>query len=127
MTAMSSKKPMAMCASAWARSEIGQTDGAAIPLAVTGPKVDAAVSLDDPQTTFFRDPSTGRAFTDIFALRTEIGASSNYAKFAYVSPDLFGAQLALSFTPRSKAVTVCPFCMKARMWPDARWISGKAR
>jgi hypothetical protein len=28
-----------------------------------------------------------------------VGASSNYAKFAYTSPALFGFQLALSFTP----------------------------
>ena len=35
----------------------------------------------------------------MFALRTEVGASSNYAKFVYTSPSLFGAQLALSFTP----------------------------
>jgi hypothetical protein len=81
------------------RVEIGQTDGAAYALALGGPKVDDQVSLDNPQTSFFRDPSTGRAFTDAFALRTQIGASSNDAKFAYVSPALFGAQLALSFTP----------------------------
>jgi hypothetical protein len=87
------------------RLEIGETDGAGYDLAVTGPKVDDQVSLDNPQTSFFRDPSTGRAFTDIFALRTEVGASSNYAKLAYVSPNLFGAQLALSFTPnQSRAV-----------------------
>lgn len=79
--------------------QMGNTDGAGYALAVTGPKVDAAVSLDDPQTSFFRDPSTGRAVTDIFALRSEIGASSNYAKFVYLSPALFGVQLALSFTP----------------------------
>jgi hypothetical protein len=90
------------------RLEIGQTDGAAYDLAVTGPKVDAAISLDNPQTTFFRDPSTGHAFTDAFALRTEIGASSNYAKIAYVSPALFGAQIALSFTP-SQGKEVLPF------------------
>jgi opacity protein-like surface antigen len=32
-------------------------------------------------------------------LRTPVGASSNYAKIAYTSPLLFGAQIALSFTP----------------------------
>jgi hypothetical protein len=79
--------------------QIGNADGAAYNLAVTGPKVDAAVSLDDPQTTFFRDPSTGRAFSNIFPLRAEVSASSNYAKFVYQSPALFGIQLALSFTP----------------------------
>ncbi len=79
--------------------QMGNADGAGYALAVTGPKVDAAVSLDDPQTSFFRDPSTGRAVTDIFTLRSEVGASSNYAKFVYLSPALFGVQLALSFTP----------------------------
>ena len=76
----------------------GLTDGAGYALAVTGPKVDDGVALDDPRTSFFRDPS-GRAVTDMFALRTEAGASSNYAKFVYASPLLFGVQLALSFTP----------------------------
>jgi len=81
------------------RIEIGVTDGAGYDLAVTGPKVDAGVALDDPRTSFFRDPGTHRAVTDMFALRTEVGASSNYAKLAYTSPSLFGAELALSFTP----------------------------
>jgi hypothetical protein len=90
------------------RIEIGQTDGAGYVLAVGGPKVDAQVSLDDPQTTFFRNPVTHHAVTDMFALRTEVGASSNYAKFAYVSPALFGAQLALSFTP-NQGKEVLPF------------------
>jgi hypothetical protein len=79
--------------------EIGLTDGAGYGLAVTGPRVDPGVSLDDPRTNFYRDPRTHRAVTDMFALRTEVGASSNYAKFAYTSPALFGFQLALSFTP----------------------------
>jgi hypothetical protein len=79
--------------------EIGVTDGAGYDLAVMGPRVDPGVSLDDPRTTFYRDPNTHRAVTDLFALRTEVGASSNYAKLAYTSPSLFGVQLALSFTP----------------------------
>jgi hypothetical protein len=79
--------------------EVGLTDGAGYGLAVTGPKVDPDVSLDDPRTSFYRDPGTHRAVIDMFALRTEVGASSNYAKFAYTSPALFGFQLALSFTP----------------------------
>ena len=79
--------------------EVGITDGAGYDLAVSGPKADPGVSLDDPRTTFYRDPTTHRAVSDIFALRTEVGASSNYAKFAYTSPSLFGVELALSFTP----------------------------
>jgi len=90
------------------RIEIGQTDGAGYVVAAGGPKVDAQVSLDDPQTSFFRDPVTGHAVIDMFALRTAVGASSNYAKLAYVSPALFGAQLALSFTP-NQGKQVLPF------------------
>lgn len=90
------------------RIEIGQTDGAGYAVAAGGPKVDAQVSLDDPQTSFFRDPNTNHAVIDMFALRTSVGASSNYAKFAYVSPALFGAQLALSFTP-NQGKQVLPF------------------
>ncbi len=89
------------------RVEIGQTDGAGYVVAAGGPKVDAQVSLDDPQTSFFLAPGR-HAVTDMFALRTSVGASSNYAKFAYVSPALFGAQLALSFTP-NQGKQVLPF------------------
>ena len=78
---------------------VGITDGAGYALAVTGPKADAGVALEDARTTFFRDPATHRSVDQMFALRTEVGASSNYAKFVYTSPLLFGAQLALSFTP----------------------------
>jgi len=79
--------------------EIGITDGAGYGLAVSGPRVDPGVSLNDPRTTFFREPNSHRAVTNMFALRTPVGASSNYAKIAYTSPALFGAQIALSFTP----------------------------
>jgi hypothetical protein len=79
--------------------EVGMTDGAGYALAVSGPVVDGQVALDDPQTVFFRDSATRRPVGDIFALRTQVGASANYAKFAYLSPALFGAQVALSFTP----------------------------
>lgn len=79
--------------------EIGIADGAGHALHVGGPKVDPKVSLDDPRTSFYRDPVTGRAVTSLFALRTQVSSSSNYAKFGYTSPSLFGAQLALSFAP----------------------------
>jgi len=81
--------------------EIGLTDGAAYQLSIlapTDPKADEGVALEDPRTSFFRD-SNGRAVINMFALRTEVGASSNYAKFAYMTPDLFGLRLAVSFTP----------------------------
>ena len=79
--------------------EVGITDGAGYGLAVTGPRVDPGVSLNDPRTSFFRDPGSHRAVAGMFALRTQVGASSNYAKIVYTSPSLFGAQVALSFTP----------------------------
>jgi hypothetical protein len=79
--------------------EIGLTDGAGDAIDVGGPKVDTDVSLDDPRTSFYRDPRDGRAVISLFALRTQARASSNYAKFVYTSPSLFGATLALSFTP----------------------------
>lgn len=79
--------------------EIGITDGAGYQLAVTGPKADPGASLEDPRTSFYRDPVSHHALIDMFALRTEVGASSNYAKIGYSSPSLFGLQLALSFTP----------------------------
>ncbi len=79
--------------------DVGLTDGAGFDLAVTGPRVDAGVSLDDARTSFFRNPKTGRALSDMFALRTQVGASSNYAKFVYTSPQVFGVQLAFSYTP----------------------------
>src|SRR5262249_11305436 len=58
------------------RVQLGQADGAGYALSVTGPKVDAQVSLDDSQTSFFLDPTTHHAVADMFALRTEVGASS---------------------------------------------------
>jgi len=90
------------------RFEVGQTDGVAYTLAVTGPKIDPAVSIDDPQMTFFRDPTTGRAFAAIFALRSETGSSANYAKLSYYTPKLFGVQIGFSYTP-SEGKTVLPF------------------
>jgi outer membrane protein OmpU len=99
------------------RVEVGVTDGAAYDLHVTGPKVDAQVSLDDPQTTFFRDPTTHRAAIDIFPLRSEIGASSNYAKFTYLSPALFGVQVGFSFTP-NQSHQALPFLHAGPPVPD---------
>ncbi len=90
------------------RVEIGQTDGAAYTLAVSGPKIDPLISIDDPETTFFRDPATGRAFGELFALRSEVGASDNFAKLSYYTPKLFGLQIGLSYTP-SEGKYVVPF------------------
>ena len=66
--------------------EIGITDGAGYALAVSGPKVDAGVSLEDPRTSFFRDPATQRAVIELFALRTEVGASVQLCQVRLYQP-----------------------------------------
>jgi hypothetical protein len=81
------------------RVKIGQDDGAARLLSLSGPKLDEAVSLDDPQMVFFRDPKTGRPLGADFMLTTALTASSNFAKLTYLSPALFGVQIGASFTP----------------------------
>jgi hypothetical protein len=88
--------------------ELGDTDGAAYRLAITGPKVDEKTSIENPEITFFRDPLTGRAFDEIFTVRTEVGSSVNFAKLSYYSPRLFGVQLAFSYAP-SEGKDVIPF------------------
>ena len=79
--------------------EVGVTDGAGTVLAVGGPQVEHDVSLNDPRTTFYRDPVTGRAVTGMFPLRTPAVASANDAKFVYTSPSLLGFQVAFSYAP----------------------------
>jgi hypothetical protein len=97
--------------------ELGDVDGAAYRLAISGPKVDEKVSLDDPEITFFRDPVTGRAFDRTFTVATEVGGSLNFAKLSYYTPRLFGVQLAGSFTP-SENREVVPFISKGPHVPD---------
>jgi hypothetical protein len=97
--------------------ELGDADGAAYRLAVTGPKVSDRASLDDPQITFFRDPLTGRAFDEIFTVRTDAGASSNFAKLSYFSPRLFGAEIAVSFAP-SEGHNIIPLVSSGPHVPD---------
>jgi hypothetical protein len=93
------------------RIEIGNTDGAAYALAVTGPVVSSFTSIDNPNATFFKDPATGQAFVNAFALNSATEASLNYAKVSYYTPRLFGVQLAASFTP-SEGKDVLPFVNK---------------
>ncbi len=83
----------------------GMVDGAAANLQVTGPR--AGQALDDAQTSFFRDPA-GRTATNVFAPRTALTASANYAKISLETPDLFGVTLGFSFTP-SEGKNVLPW------------------
>jgi hypothetical protein len=102
------QKVYAVAQTGLGRVEIGMTDGAAYALAVTGPMVDDETTLDNATATFFRDPSTGRAFVKGFALSSAVESSLNYAKISYYTPRLFGVQLAASYTP-SEGKDVIPF------------------
>ena len=90
------------------RVDAGMSDGAAYALSITGPSVNGEVTIDNSNATFFRDPSTGRAFTDVFELNSAVESSLNYAKVSYFTPRLFGVQIAGSFTP-SEGKDVIPF------------------
>jgi len=90
------------------RVDVGMADGAAYALAITGPTVDPEVTIDNPNATFFRDPSTGQAFIHAFALNSAVESSLNYAKVSYYTPRLFGVQIAVSFTP-SEGKDILPF------------------
>jgi len=102
------QKVYAMAQTGIGRVEVGMTDGAAYTLAVTGPVVDDATTIDNANATFFRDPTTGRAFIDAFHLNSAVESSLNYAKFSYYTPRLFGIELAASYTP-SEGKDVLPF------------------
>ncbi|MGZ6006029.1 MAG: hypothetical protein ACXWKS_01065 [Rhizomicrobium sp.] len=90
------------------RIDVGMADGAAYALSITGPTVNGEVTIDNSNATFFRDPSTGQAFPNVFALNSAVESSLNYAKVSYYTPRLFGVQIAASFTP-SEGKDVIPF------------------
>ena len=83
------------------RVELGQQDGAAYMLGLTGPIVDNAVSLENRNISLFRDPATGDDFAHFFQSIINVYSTSNYAKINYVSPRLFGIQVGASFTPNT--------------------------
>ena len=90
------------------RIDVGMADGAAYALAIVGPSVNPEVTIDNPNATFFRDPSTGQAFINTFALNSAVESTLNYAKISYYTPRLFGVQIAFSYTP-SEGKDVLPF------------------
>jgi hypothetical protein len=99
------------------RIEAGNTDGAAWALSVTGPVVQGFSSIDNTNASYFRDPSNGQAFINVFALNSAVEDSLNFAKISYYSPRLFGIQLAASFTP-SEGKDVLPFLTNGPQVPD---------
>lgn len=81
------------------RLEIGQQDGAAYQIGVTAPTVDDHISLENPDSVFLRDPFFEVPFPNDSFEVTRLNSSSNAAKFSYLSPRLFGAQIGFSYTP----------------------------
>ncbi len=75
------------------RLEIGQQDGAAYTIGFSGPQVDSHISLENPDSSFFRNPITGKAFNDFTSELTSVQISSNASKISYVSPRLYGVQI----------------------------------
>lgn len=88
--------------------EIGMTDGAVYNLSITGPVVDDVTSIENPNASFFIDPSTGRAFGEVFGLSSASSSSLNYAKLSYYTPRILGIELGVSYTP-SENREVIPF------------------
>jgi len=99
------------------RLEIGMNDGAAYAMAVTGPEVDSVTSIDNPNTTFFLDPTTGQAFNAIFEPNSAVEATLNYAKISYYTPRLFGVAIGASFTP-NEGKGVLPFIKQGPQVPN---------
>ena len=95
---------------------MGMTDGGAALLPVGSPRAEEDVSLSDPRIFLFRDPSNGKPVAKAFALTTQVGPSSNSAKLIYQSPNLFGVELALSFSP-GEGKDVLPFLRAGRHVP----------
>ena len=83
------------------RIEIGQVDGAAYALALTGPEIDPQVSMEQRTISLFRNPATGRDFGAFFKQVTAVQSSSNFAKINFLSPRLVGLQIGASFTPET--------------------------
>lgn len=92
----------------YGRVELGQQDGAAYKMAMTGPLVASEAAIDDANIGFFRDPTTGGAMNGLSNVRTGVFATYNAAKLSYYSPRLFGIQVGLSYTPHL-AKDVIPF------------------
>jgi hypothetical protein len=99
------------------RVEIGQVDGAAYTLGLTGPLVDQQATLEGRNISLFRDPTTGEDFGGFFQQITTVQSSSNFAKLNWVSPRLFGIQIGAAFTPQAVR-TPLPFTGNPRDDPN---------
>ncbi len=83
------------------RVELGEQDGAAYTLGLTGPITNDAVTLENHTISLFHDPvaqvNFGRSFQPVAAVQS----ASNFAKIGYISPRLLGIQIGASFTPEA--------------------------
>jgi hypothetical protein len=99
------------------RFELGEQDGAAFTLGLTGPVTNGEVTLENPNITLFRNPVTGERFANFFESVTAVQSTSNYAKINYLSPRLLGIQIGASFTPQALRAPL-PFTGNPRNTPD---------
>ena len=83
------------------RLDIGEVDGAAYTLGLTGPLAEDNVTLEQRRISLFRNPVTGGDFARFYRQVTDVQASSNFAKINYMSPRLFGVQIGASYTPNT--------------------------
>ena len=81
------------------RVEIGQQDGAAYTIGFSGPQVNSHISLEDSDSDLFRNPINRGPFNSFTEEITSVQISSNASKISYISPRLFGIQVAASYTP----------------------------
>lgn len=95
------EKIYAFVQTGFGRVELGQQDGAAYTLGLTGPLTNQDVTLENRNISLFRDPSTGDDFASFFQSTTAVQSTSNFAKVNYISPRLFGVQVGASFTPQA--------------------------
>jgi outer membrane protein OmpU len=96
--------------SRWGRLQMGLQDGAADVLALGVPSVSSSIRVDGPEIFLLGYPcrsfcsSESQEPGSLFSpsgmqLRSDIHGSDNYLKIMYVTPDLGGLRLAVSYTP----------------------------
>jgi len=92
------------------RFQMGLQDGAADILALSVPSVSTSIRVDGPEVFLMGFPCRSFCSSDsgepgsLFSpngmqLRSDLPGSDNYLKFMYVTPDLDGLRLAVSYAP----------------------------
>ena len=110
------------------RVELGENDGAAYNLGVAGPTVDDHVTLENPDTSLFRDPVTDNDFSSFLHQVTPSGRCPPISrKLTYLPPRLFGIQLGVSYAPEPLRERLLPFIGDYRSTRRVRTTSSKRR